>query len=202
MTKPKPERTVLDDIFDNLIEAGLPIEAGWATLADSVLPEDASPEIVATHRAAFFAGATYLISRQMAAAHEAGSKAGEKLLTDVHKELAAFTKQMAEAACPQTVTIFRRDAERLIGPLPSFLDPADPRPAREQFDANYRFGGWRPIKGFTCDWKKDGTIRYPGDPPLRPIAGMHHHREMVMFYDQAFVAVIQPDGTYEVARMD
>ena len=93
----------------------------------------------------------------------------------ISKELSAFTKQMAEAACPQTVAIFRHDAEQLIGPLPSFLDPADPRPAREQFDANYQHGGgWRPIKGFTCDWKKDGTIHYPGDPPLKPIAGMRH----------------------------
>ena len=68
MTSRKPSGRRRTIIFDNLIEAGLPIEAGWATLADSILPEDASPEIIASHRAAFFAGATYLIGRQVATA--------------------------------------------------------------------------------------------------------------------------------------
>ena len=200
MIKSKAERTAQDDIFDNLMEAGLPIEAGWAALVASILPEGASPEVLTSHRAAFFAGATYLLGRQVTTSRD--PKKSKKLLDAVSKELSTFAKQMAEAACPQTVALFRHDAERLIGPLPSFLDPKDPRPAREQFDANYRFGGWQPIKGFTCDWKNDGTIHYPGDPPLKPIAGMRLRKEAVMFYDYALVAVVQPDGTYEIARLD
>ena len=35
-----------------------------------------------------------------------------------------------------------------LGMLPYFIDPNDPRPAREQLDANYQHGGgWVPSRG-------------------------------------------------------
>ncbi len=89
-----------------------------------------------------------------------------------------------------------------LGLLPYFIDPQDPRPAREQLDANYQHGGgWLPVAGFTRD-PKSGDLKFPGDPSLSPIAFMRLRDEMVVFYPFAFVAIVQKDGSFEVARMD
>jgi hypothetical protein len=88
-----------------------------------------------------------------------------------------------------------------IGMIPYWLDENNPLPAAEQLDANYGHGGgWRPFKGFTL--RKDYSIDYPGDPPLRPIAEMHLRDELILMYEQGWVAVIQPDRSFEIARMD
>jgi hypothetical protein len=87
-----------------------------------------------------------------------------------------------------------------IGIIPSFLDEDDPRPAREQLDANYQHGGgWRSLPNFDLDGT---TLKYPGDPPMQPIAAMQLRNEMVLIYPSAFVMVLQKHGTFEVARMD
>lgn len=88
-----------------------------------------------------------------------------------------------------------------LGMLPYFLDDQDPRPAAEQFDANYAHGGgWRPIKGFTL--LSGGKIKYPGDPAHKPFAQTQLRDEVILFYDYGLVAVLSPGGKLEVARMD
>lgn len=93
----------------------------------------------------------------------------------------------------------RFDMEQL-GYLPGFLSEDDPRPAREQLDSNYQHGGgWRPLPG----WERNGwIITYPGDPPLKPFALTHLRDETIVFYPHAQVMIVQPDGAFEVARMD
>jgi len=89
----------------------------------------------------------------------------------------------------------------MLGFLPSLVDDRDPRPAREQFDSNYSYGGgWVPFKGFTL--LPNGGLSYPGDPILMPLAKTQLRDERIVFYDCSWVAVIQPDGTFEVARLD
>jgi len=62
-------------------------------------------------------------------------------------------------------------------------------------------GGWRPIKGFTQG--KGATLKYPGDPPLHPIALWHLRDEMIVVYRYGLVAIFDTKaGTFEVARMD
>ena len=85
-----------------------------------------------------------------------------------------------------------------LGFLPEFLDAGDPRPAREQFAANY-VGGWDPVPGFKLDGE---CLVYPGDPALPPIGYTLLRDEVVVFYPYAFVLVRQPGGAFEVARMD
>jgi hypothetical protein len=87
-----------------------------------------------------------------------------------------------------------------LGELLTFLDENDPRPAREQFNERYQWGGWKPMEGFTLD----GTIlHYPGDPPFKPWAMISFRNEGILVYPADFVAIIQEDGvTFEVARMD
>lgn len=86
-----------------------------------------------------------------------------------------------------------------LGYLPTFLSDDDPRPAKEQFAANY-VGGWRPFKGF--EMEKDHSISYPGDPTFSPLAQTKLRDELILFYPSSWVAIIQPDGKHEICRMD
>jgi len=90
----------------------------------------------------------------------------------------------------------------MLGFIPSFLSEEDLRPAREQLDQNYRHGGgWQPFTGFTM--LPNGNLQYPGDPPVQVLAeATMNNKEVVRFYEHSWVAIVQPDGTFEVARMD
>lgn len=88
-----------------------------------------------------------------------------------------------------------------LGFIPSFLSEDDPRPAQEQFNEKYGFaGGWDPFPGFTM--LSDGSLEYLGDPPLLPLAETKLRDEVIRYYNHSWVAVIQPDGSYEISRMD
>ena len=86
------------------------------------------------------------------------------------------------------------------GFIPTFLDPADPRPAVEQIDANY-VAGWNDFKGFTFDFDTL-TIHYSGDPPLRPLSALLFRKEMLLLYPSSWVLILQPDKSWQIARLD
>jgi hypothetical protein len=88
-----------------------------------------------------------------------------------------------------------------VGFIPTFLDLDDPRPAAEQFQERYVYGGWRNQSGFK-QGNQRYTLTYPGDPTLKPIAAMMLRDEMIMIYDAGYVAIWQEDGTFEACRMD
>jgi hypothetical protein len=85
-----------------------------------------------------------------------------------------------------------------LGYLPSFMSDEDPRPAVEQIAENHS-GGWDSFKGFTVGEHQE--LLYPGDPPLMPIAFTTLHDETVILYQCDFVRVMQPDGSFDVARI-
>ena len=88
-----------------------------------------------------------------------------------------------------------------LGLLPGMLNPSDPRKARDQFDAAYQHGGgWRPFAGFKL--LDDNSLAYPGDPPQRALAETWLRDERILLYESEWVAIIQPDGSFEVCRMD
>jgi len=95
----------------------------------------------------------------------------------------------------------RMKAEHL-GFLPSFLNDADPRSAKKQIDANYQFGGWQPVGAGKFKLTKGYRLLYPGDPPQEPIAMTSLRDEVIVVYESDFVAIVQPDDTFEVARLD
>lgn len=91
-----------------------------------------------------------------------------------------------------------------LGYIPHFLSEKDPRTAREQLDAHYQHGGgWQPsVSKF--EMLPNGYLRdeYPEDPDLVLLAEGRLHEEVIRIYQYSYVAVIQPNGAFEVARMD
>lgn len=88
-----------------------------------------------------------------------------------------------------------------LGFIPHFLNDTNPEPAKEQIDANYKHGGgWHPFKGFKL--APDNSLTYPGDQALHPLAEARLRDELILFYNGAWVAIVQPDRTFEVARID
>jgi hypothetical protein len=104
------------------------------------------------------------------------------------------------------ITYLHPRGEDFVGMIPAFLHFLDPRPAAEQFDEKYAFGGgWRPMEGWTTEKFSDTNtlgIKYPGDPVLLPVARINFREEVVWVYAHAWVAIEQPDGRVEISRMD
>jgi hypothetical protein len=90
----------------------------------------------------------------------------------------------------------------MVGILPEFLDPKDPRPAREQLNENYAHGGgWSPMKGWRME-PSSHIMHYDDEVPLRPLARIRLRNESVLLYESSWVAIVQPNGEFEVSRMD
>ena len=111
-------------------------------------------------------------------------------------------------------TFLRPDAtEDHLGLIPAFFVERDPRPAVDQINERYAHGGgWFDLKvgerWFTMD--SGGVLRYPEDPPMPPLAeamlhdcGTPEHKgERILIYSAGFVAVVQGDNSFRVARLD
>jgi hypothetical protein len=82
----------------------------------------------------------------------------------------------------------------------TFLDTDDPRGAKEQFDQHY-IGGWHSFQGFTFD-KTTMELRYKGDPPYKMMSALFFRDEVIVLYPHSWVMVIQPDGDWEISRMN
>lgn len=90
-----------------------------------------------------------------------------------------------------------------LGYIPIWLEGTPQgKPLTKQLNDCYAFGGWQPFKGFTL--ADDNSLRYPGDPPQKPLALIEvpGHEEKVFIYPCSWVAVIWPDRRFEVCRMD
>lgn len=94
----------------------------------------------------------------------------------------------------------RRMTMAHLGYIPYWLSESNPKSAAKQIDEGYAFGGWSPFKGFTLE--ADNSLSYPGDPDMPPLAEARLRDELIVFYPHSWVAVIQPDRSFEVARID
>lgn len=95
-------------------------------------------------------------------------------------------------------------AHQALGILPTFLDEKVPLPAWQQIDDNYKHGGgWF---SFKKNWNLDLTtmeLRYPGDPPMKPIAyAILHGEEHIYVYPHAWVLILQTNMQWDLARID
>lgn len=93
-----------------------------------------------------------------------------------------------------------------LGFLPDMVSINDPRPASQQFNDSYSHGGgWSPFKGFTLKYSDEplqSIITYPGDGPLKEIARTFVRDEVIMLFPYSWVCIKQPDGSFEICRMD
>lgn len=96
------------------------------------------------------------------------------------------------------------------GFLPDFLNENDTRTAVEQLHDNYAHGGgWNDFHGFALhNFVRDfigkplAELQYPGDPPMREVARTKLDDEWVILFECDWVAVIQDNGGFRVARLD
>lgn len=90
--------------------------------------------------------------------------------------------------------------EDSLGFIPFFFNDEDPRSAKEQIDTAY-VSGWNSFHGFKMD-PQTQALKYPDDPELPVLARAMMRDEQILFYDCAWVAIRQKDGSFEVARID
>jgi hypothetical protein len=89
-----------------------------------------------------------------------------------------------------------------LGYIPDFLSNWDEESAAAQINKNYSHGGgWSPMNG----WKFDpvtSALVYPGDQPMKPLAETMLRDERILVYPSAWVAIVQPNGAFQVAKVD
>jgi hypothetical protein len=93
----------------------------------------------------------------------------------------------------------------IVGYTPSFINPDSEDDAQTQLHRNYAHGGgWHDFDGFTLSDREgdEPKLLYPGDPPTHAIAHWKLRDERIVLFEHAWVAIIQPDGSFRVARMD
>lgn len=105
------------------------------------------------------------------------------------------------------IMIWHERYEEAAGFLPTFLHPLDERDAVTQLHEAYAHGGgWNDFKGFTLKFDpenvQEATIEYAGDPAYELIAWTKLREETVLLFQHGWVAVVQPDGSHRIARMD
>ena len=92
-----------------------------------------------------------------------------------------------------------------LGLIPDFLSEFDARPAAEQINANYQHGGgWRPISGWGY-LPLSHSIVYGSNEDhevYEPVAWTSLRQEYIFLYPSAWMCIVQPDGSFEVARVD
>ena len=93
-----------------------------------------------------------------------------------------------------------RATQKSLGLIPFFFSEENPLSASQQVDENYSYGGWNPVKGFKMH--EGSALKFPGDPLMRPIARAKFRDETIYIYQYAWVAIVQPDGQFEVSRID
>lgn len=97
----------------------------------------------------------------------------------------------------------RTTAEHL-GYLPYLIGTQFPGTVAEQLRENYAHGGgYMPFGG--DKWKLDPkthVLTYPEDDPFEPLAMTKIRDETLYFYNYAILAIVQPDGSFVVTRVD
>ena len=90
-----------------------------------------------------------------------------------------------------------------MGYIPNFLDARDPRPAREQIDEKYSYGGgWCPLVPTHWTMLDGEQLKWPEDEPLTPMCELQMRDERIVLYTHSIVAIIQKNGSFEVSRLD
>lgn len=89
-----------------------------------------------------------------------------------------------------------------VGPyLPHWFNPNVEETAQQAIHRHYGHGGgWQPFHGFVMG--PGNALAYPGDPKLYPVARATFRGQEIYVYEHSWIAVVNPDGSYEVCRVD
>lgn len=92
----------------------------------------------------------------------------------------------------------------MLGYVPLFITRTSDVPLKKQFDAEYVSGWKTSASKWVRDTERNTLQGHPEDPPFPMIARYQHKPtgELLEFYTSCFTAIVQPDGTFEVARLD
>ncbi len=107
------------------------------------------------------------------------------------------------------MTIWNNPHNADLGMLPHIFSEHDPRPAAEQAEDKYSYGGgWTPFEGFRVAYtdhqcKEVAALRYPGDRDLRVLAWTTLRDEQIYLFECSWVAIINSTTeSCEISRMD
>ena len=108
----------------------------------------------------------------------------------------------------QFIALNSNTTAEMLSLIPLFFNPEDEAPAAAQLDRMYQHGGgWRPMEGFNLD-PMNLTLQY-GDPndqyaesAYTPLAFAVLNEEVILIYENAWVLILQKDGSFEVSRVD
>ena len=92
-----------------------------------------------------------------------------------------------------------RPGVRGFSNLPTLLDDTDKRGGAEQFGEH-----WRPIEGnwgFRCYGRDSNSKLWNGNQSFELLGAIRLPNELVMIFEDGFVAIVQSDRTFEVARI-
>jgi len=101
-------------------------------------------------------------------------------------------------------TLTCNQVKGMLGYLPDFIGEFNSEPIKDQIAANYAHGGGYSPYG-KDKWIFDPvrkTLKYPGDPTLKPVAELQVRDELFIVYQYAVCAIVQKDGSFDVVRMD
>lgn len=90
---------------------------------------------------------------------------------------------------------------QFLPPLWQYTDGNSADPLWLQIDERSQ-SGWQPyapIAGF--EMSVEDYLLYPEMPPLEPLAMAHHLGERILVYPAGFVAIVQLNGDYSIARV-
>lgn len=94
-----------------------------------------------------------------------------------------------------------------LGFIVLWFDPRSEKSAQEQANDGYlQTGGcpFLPTKASFTLVEEDGEYRleHPEDPPMRELARTKIRDETIVLFDYAWMAIIQPDGSHVISRVD
>ena len=102
-------------------------------------------------------------------------------------------------------TLSKYQIDGMLGYIPDHIVRVDdPRPIKDQVASNYAHGGGYSPWGkgeFKLDLKTK-VLKYPGDPPFKPIAELQVRDELFIMYRSAISAIVQKNGSFDIIRMD
>jgi hypothetical protein len=93
-----------------------------------------------------------------------------------------------------------RDASDHLGRVPLLFNPDCADPAWQQLQDNYP-GGYQPEAPGKWTLTGDEHLIHPGLPPCPPSAMAYLRSEQLLVYAGGWLAIVQPDGEYTLARV-